>query len=47
MIDPYNTLGVSKNATDTEIKSAYRRLAKQYHPDAGGNESKFWRGLSS
>tara|TARA_B100001094_G_scaffold263670_1_gene265347 strand:- start:1029 stop:1814 length:786 start_codon:yes stop_codon:yes gene_type:complete len=41
MIDPYNTLGVSKNATDTEIKSAYRRLAKQYHPDAGGNESKF------
>tara|TARA_B100001094_G_scaffold257143_1_gene256590 strand:+ start:85 stop:867 length:783 start_codon:yes stop_codon:yes gene_type:complete len=41
MIDPYGTLGVSKNATDSEIKSAYRRLAKQHHPDAGGNENKF------
>ena len=41
MIDPYSTLGVSKNATDSEIKSAYRRLAKQYHPDAGGSENKF------
>tara|TARA_A100001035_G_C27710324_1_gene466819 strand:+ start:87 stop:875 length:789 start_codon:yes stop_codon:yes gene_type:complete len=41
MIDPYSTLGVSKNATDAEIKSAYRRLAKQWHPDAGGDETKF------
>ena len=31
--DYYKSLGVDKNATQDEIKSAYRRLAKQYHPD--------------
>ena len=31
--DPYVVLGVSKGATDEEIKSAYRKLTKQYHPD--------------
>ena len=31
--DYYSTLGVGKNATDDEIKSAYRQLAKKYHPD--------------
>lgn len=31
--DPYVVLGVQRGATDDEIKSAYRRLTKQYHPD--------------
>ncbi len=31
--DPYSVLGVSKDATDAEIKKAYRRIAKECHPD--------------
>ncbi|MEI7512714.1 MAG: molecular chaperone DnaJ [Candidatus Uhrbacteria bacterium] len=39
--DYYKILGVSKSASDDEIKKAFRRLAHEHHPDKGGDPSKF------
>ena len=33
MKDPYSILGVAKNATDDEVKAAYKALVRKYHPD--------------
>ena len=43
-MDYYNILGVAKNATDADIKKAYRKLAKASHPDrTGGERSRRYR----
>ena len=36
--DFYQTLGVTRDASEKEISSAYRRLARQYHPDVTGGD---------
>lgn len=41
MNDFYNILGVAKNASQDEIKKAYRKLAAKHHPDRGGDTAKF------
>lgn len=39
MRDPYEVLGLSQGASDDEIKAAYRKLAKKYHPDLNGGSA--------
>ena len=41
MEDFYQILGVNENASQDEIKKAYRKLAVEHHPDKGGDENKF------
>ena len=41
LVDFYKDLGVSRNATENEIKQAYRTQARQHHPNKGGSAEKF------
>jgi curved DNA-binding protein len=40
-MDYYSILGVNRDASDKELKSAYKKASMQHHPDRGGNEEKF------
>jgi len=46
MADFYEILGLSKGASETDIKRAYRKLAHQYHPDKGGGDEKKFREIN-
>lgn len=41
MNDPYDILGVSRDADDAAVRAAFRRLAKESHPDSGGDAEAF------
>jgi len=46
MRDPYEVLGVAKNASDEEISKAYRKLAKKYHPDLNNGDANSTKRMS-
>jgi len=40
-MNPFNTLGLEENASPTEVKAAYKELARKLHPDVGGDMEAF------
>ena len=40
-MDYYSILGIPKDASDTDIKKAFKKKSMEHHPDRGGNEEEF------